>query len=134
MSALLDRQFLFTKLLAKWIDEVYRKGYAVKLRETGLFEERKGLGRDGEVRLYWDKVHSGTSSKAGGCHYLQLATDVDLFVQVAGGSWQYITDTEHPAWVAMGEFWESLDPLCRWGGRFSHKDGNHLSITYDGRA
>jgi hypothetical protein len=26
----------------------------------------------------------------------------------------------------LGEFWEGLHPLCRWGGRFN--DGNHYSI------
>jgi len=30
----------------------------------------------------------------------------------------------------LGEYWESLDPLCRWGGRFN--DGNHYSIEHEG--
>lgn len=32
---------------------------------------------------------------------------------------------------ALGEYWESLAPDCRWGGRFG--DGNHYSIEHGGR-
>jgi hypothetical protein len=131
MSVLLERQFLFTKLVAKFVEECFLRGYACKLRETGLFEKRRS-----RLRVpFKDGVHSGTKSKYGGLHYMQLATDVDLFVWVPEtGQWRYITSTDHPAWQAMGEFWVSLDPLCRWGGNFSRKDGNHISVTYQERA
>jgi hypothetical protein len=131
MSVLLDRQFLFTRLLARWIEECFLRGYAVKLRETGLLEKRKS-----RLKIpFKDGVHSSPASQFGGLHYLQLATDADLFTQVPEtGAWRYVSSTDHPAWQAMGEHWESLDPLCRWGGRFTHADGNHLSITYRGRA
>lgn len=131
MSQLLDRQFLFTKFLAQFVLEVYSRGHACKLRDVGLYEKRKS--RMGIP--FKDGVHSGTGSKYGGLHYMQLAGDVDLFVWVPeSGQWRYITSTDHPAWQSLGEFWEGIDPLCRWGGRFTRKDGNHLSVTYQGRA
>ena len=40
----------------------------------------------------------------------------------------YLTsDKDHEP---FGIYWESLHPLCRWGGRF--KDGNHYSIEHQG--
>jgi len=57
-------------------------------------------------------------------HYDGLAIDIDLFKND-----KYLPNTEDH--IVFGEFWESLSPLCSWGGRFS--DGNHYSITYQGR-
>ena len=34
----------------------------------------------------------------------------------------------------LGDFWKSLDPLCRWGGDFRNPDGGHFSIAHQGRA
>ena len=57
-------------------------------------------------------------------HYDGLAVDIDLTL-----NGKYLDKTEDHA--EFGAFWESLHPLCRWGGRF--KDGNHYSLTYQGR-
>jgi hypothetical protein len=55
-----------------------------------------------------------------------------------------LTRDNAPLWTvddyrALGKFWESLDPLCYWGGdtdkdgdRLIH-DGVHFSITHRGR-
>lgn len=53
-------------------------------------------------------------------HELGLAQDIDLYLQG-----QYIRTTEGHA--RFGEVWESMHPLCRWGGRFG--DGNHYSFA-----
>ena len=37
---------------------------------------------------------------------------------------EYLVETEDHRF--LGEFWESLDPMCTWGGRF--QDGNHYSF------
>lgn len=60
-------------------------------------------------------------------HYIRLAQDLNLFVDG-----KYISDGDHPAWKAIGEKWESLHPLARWGGRF--QDANHVSLTHEGRS
>jgi hypothetical protein len=57
-------------------------------------------------------------------HYDRSAGDVILDVNN-----EYIEDSFHPIYLKMGEFWEKLDPRCRWGGRFRPADGNHFSIT-----
>jgi hypothetical protein len=57
-------------------------------------------------------------------HYDGLAVDIDLTL-----NGEYLpTGIEHEP---FGIFWEGLDPLCCWGGRF--KDSNHYSITMGGR-
>lgn len=56
-------------------------------------------------------------------HTKRLAVDFNLFRN--GG---FLTRTED--WRVLGEYWESLHSLARWGGRFD--DGNHLSFTWEG--
>jgi len=52
-------------------------------------------------------------------HCKRLAVDLNLFRNGV-----YLTDTE--SYKPYGEYWESLNPLNRWGGRFSKPDGNHF--------
>jgi hypothetical protein len=56
-------------------------------------------------------------------HKQRLAIDFNLFKD---GVFLQGTEDHRP----LGEYWESLDPLCRWGGRFN--DGNHYSIEHEG--
>jgi hypothetical protein len=63
----------------------------------------------------------GLKHKVGSLHYDGLAVDIDLFKDEI-----YLEKTEDHK--VFGEFWESLHPDCRWGGRFG--DGNHYSVTY----
>lgn len=63
----------------------------------------------------------------GSLHYVRLAQDLNLFVDG-----KYITSGSHPAWTVIGEYWETLSPLARWGGRF--KDANHFSLEHGGKA
>jgi len=58
-------------------------------------------------------------------HHKRLAVDFNLFID---GKYQTTTEAHRP----LGEYWESLDPECRWGGRF--EDGNHYSLEHNGRA
>ncbi|NBR87968.1 MAG: M15 family peptidase [Proteobacteria bacterium] len=61
-------------------------------------------------------------------HCDRLAVDLNLFR--AG---QFLTKTED--YREMGEWWEKQHPDCRWGGRFTTRpDGNHFSVTYQGRS
>lgn len=69
----------------------------------------------------------GLKHMSNSLHYSGLANDLALYVDGI-----YQTDTV--AYKALGEYWEALDPECRWGGRFKKADGNHFSITYQGRA
>lgn len=60
-------------------------------------------------------------------HRKRLAGDMNLFID---GQYQTTTEAHRP----LGEFWELLHPLCKWGGRFSTPDGNHYSISHKGMA
>ncbi len=69
-------------------------------------------------------------------HGERMAADLNIYLagrwmdglDLSGaGSWQ------KDRWEAIGKHWESLDPLARWGGRFTKSDFNHFSITPDGK-
>ena len=65
-------------------------------------------------------------------HKRKLAIDIDLFEIYTNALGKkealYLTDTEDHR--KLGEFWEMLHPLCRWGGHWG--DGNHYSIEHQG--
>ena len=69
----------------------------------------------------------GLKHMDGSLHYEGLAMDIDLFKDDV-----YLTKTEYHQ--SFGVYWENLHALCRWGGRFKKKDGNHYSVTYQGKA
>lgn len=60
-------------------------------------------------------------------HYIRLAQDLNLFKDG-----EYLTDSED--YKRLGEAWKAFNPLNKWGGDFGSKDGNHFSMTYDGRS
>lgn len=90
-----------------------------------LIEYTYSLGH--ELTLGEGYVSSGKGHMAGSLHYIRLAQDLNLFV---GG--KYITGA-HPVWDQLGKYWLSLDPLCAWGGNFSSKDYNHVSLAHGGK-
>ena len=100
-----EKQNLFMQLLPQLLN---------KIHETHLTS-----GGD-----LWSKPEY-KAHKKNSCHYLRLAIDINLFTREGA----YLTDNESHR--PFGEFWESLHPLCRWGGRF--EDGNHYSIEHEGR-
>ena len=55
-------------------------------------------------------------------HCEKLAIDLNLF---SSGFYQPDTEAHRP----IGEKWESMDPLNRWGGRFKRKDGGHYEFN-----
>lgn len=64
--------------------------------------------------------HQGKGHRPDSLHYSGCAGDLVLYKD---GMYQPKTETHQP----LGEYWESLDPNCKWGGRFS--DGNHYSFA-----
>jgi hypothetical protein len=101
-----QKQSVFARLIAHLISHIYARGWEVTLAD-GHVEKKVG-------------------HMAGSLHYIRLAQDLNLFVD---GKW--IQDGAHPAWAELGEFWEKLNPLCAWGGRF--QDANHFSLAHDGK-
>lgn len=108
MSELRRRQHIFAECLGKWIVWVYSKGWKLTLSEGYIGDS---INKPSE-----DTPHLRT-----GNHFNKLAIDVNLFV---GDMW--LKNGDDPEWAEAGAKWESLNALCRWGGRF--QDANHLSV------
>ena len=114
MMTLGQRQRLFTQLISKLITFAYDNGYELTFGDA--YRDPRVHGDVGSKKSY---------SSANSLHKQRLAVDFNLFKNGV-----YLTATnDHKA---LGEYWESLHPLCRWGGRFN--DGNHYSLEYGGRA
>lgn len=112
---LIEAQQLFARLLPRLLDHAHSMGYDVTLGEAWRPPET--------ARLYAQQGRGSVQS----LHILRLAVDLNLF---QGGV--YLTSTV--AHQPLGEWWEQQHPLCRWGGRFTRPDGNHYSISWEGRA
>jgi hypothetical protein len=90
-------------------------GEAYRTPEQAALDARKGIGIS----------HS--------LHTERLAIDLNLFID---GEFQ----VDSKAYEPMGVYWESLDSLAAWGGRFKDgqgrpkPDSDHFSIRFSGRA
>lgn len=109
-----QKQSLFVRLVAKLIEYAYSNGMELTFGEALRTPEQAKLNAATRIGIR-DSLHID-----------RLAIDINLFV--AG---VYMDSTE--AHRRLGEYWESLHPSCRWGGRFRNPDGNHYSFSPDGR-
>jgi hypothetical protein len=107
-----EKQRLLVQLIAKLIEFAYANGYQLTLGDA--FRDPRVHGAMG-IKLGYSHPSSN--------HKQRLAIDFNLFKD---GVFLQNTEDHRP----LGEYWESLNPLCRWGGRFN--DGNHYSIEHDG--
>lgn len=114
-----QKQRLFSRLIAELILWAYEEGYQVSLGDA--YRDPRVHGEMGEKRGYG---HPWSN------HKRRLAVDLNLFDDIDGdGDEDFLQDTESHR--ALGLKWESMHPLCRWGGRFG--DGNHYSFEHGGR-
>lgn len=100
----------FTACVGKLLNYAQSEGLGLTLGDA--YRDPRVHGEFGTKKSY---------SAAKSVHKLRLAIDLNLFI----GD-EYITDGANPAYVKLGEFWETVHPLARWGGRF--KDANHFSF------
>jgi hypothetical protein len=129
----------FRLFTTKLVPHAYQLGYTLRWGEALRSDEQaeiNAMGSDGRDMLanmiqirfpdLAEKIRN--NGKANGIrnsvHGDKLALDLNLF---RNGLWLSATEDHRP----LGEYWESLHPLCRWGGRFN--DGGHYSIEYQGR-
>lgn len=103
-----QKQSLFTRLYAELILWVFSQGWELTLGES--------FNRSGRGHMF------------NSLHYIGLAADLNLFVKG-----HYMSD-HCPEWDKIGEKWKSMHPLCKWGGDFTEKDYNHISLLHEGRA
>ena len=112
--SLVDKQAEFARCIARLIEYAVPLGYQLTFGDAY---------RDPRVPYGHPKS----------CHRFRLALDLNLYIDGI-----YVTDSAHPAWVELGNFWESLDSRARWGGKGSlHPeglvhDGNHFSFSHEG--
>lgn len=93
-----ERQRLHAKCVGLLLIEIYRQGYEATLGDA--FAIRR----------------TPLEHKLNSNHYLKCAIDINLFKDG-----KYLKHTM--AHMPFGKYWESLNPLCRWGGQYN--DGNH---------
>jgi hypothetical protein len=113
MKTVNQKQFLFAALLPKLINKALDMSCTVSLRELWRTKE--------QAEIY---AAQGKGIK-NSLHCKGLAIDLILFKHGT------------PLWSnedyrELGEFWESLHPLCCWGGHFRRRDAFHFSITHGG--
>ena len=113
MSLLRQLQSKHVRMTGKLIEFATLNGYELTWGETLRTPEQAMLN-----------AHSGAGI-AHSLHLIKLAVDFALFKD---GALLESVEEYRP----LGEFWESLDPLCCWGGRFQRVDADHFSITFQG--
>lgn len=105
-----ERQFIFTKNVMHLLGFAFLHDYKVTLGEIYRTKEQAEIyAKEGKGILQ-------------SLHCKKLALDLNLFTYDG----VYITDSE--SYEKLGTYWESLHPDNRWGGKFSHKDGNHFEM------
>lgn len=114
MNTLLEKQFKFSRLLAKLLTFITNSGYEVSLGEAFRTPEQAA----------WNAAKGKGISAS--LHTSRLAVDLMLF---KNGVWlQKFSDYE-----PIGVWWEKQDPACAWGGRFKTLvDLVHFSYSPDG--
>lgn len=100
----------FTPMVAKLIFKAYEMGYELTFGEAYRTPEQAKLNA------------ANGKGISNSLHTDRLAIDLNLFNRGV-----YMTETA--AYKPLGEYWESIGGT--WGGRF--KDGNHFSLSYNGR-
>ena len=116
---MVEKQGKFTKTVAKFIGLATDMGY--------LFTFGEAL-RTPEMALIYAKRNSGIKKSL---HIDKLAIDLNAFFN---GKYLDASEAWHITHLdKLGELWESLDPLCAWGGRFRPRiDYNHYSFEHNG--
>ena len=134
-----QKQRRFVRLVNKLITFAHDNGYELSFGEAKRSDEQaeiNALGTMGRAHLAvllaqhdLRPLANAISNNAGSgirnsLHENSLAIDLNLFKDG-----KYLSETEDHR--QLGEYWESLDDDCCWGGRF--KDGNHYSIAHCGK-
>jgi hypothetical protein len=120
LSEYKQKQARFSFLKAQLVIFAHAQGYCFVEYEGCIMPDRKT--RAG--RKVIDGVHM-----RGSLHYDRMASDFVLYDSLSG---KPVYNGNDERWLRLGEFWESLDPRCRWGGNFN--DANHFSLSHGGRS
>jgi len=146
---------LFARCLVKLIAKGHELGYEWRLGELQRGPQQAEWnathcrvyvnGKRCERSLYLHRGHgSAKATRITGHEFKPIgsrdtlhgeALAIDGYIRRPGG--RILWATEH--YRELGEYWESLHPLCYWGGRTDKSgdrlkhDGGHFAITNRGR-
>lgn len=95
---LLEHQFIFWGHVFNLTNHAHQRGWLIQPGEVYRTEYQQ--------RRYYEEGKSKTMQSY---HMKRLAIDLNFW---KGGEW--ITDKE--SLIELGEYWESLDPINKWGG------------------
>lgn len=115
-----DKQRLFVRLFAEFVLWCYANDYELSDGEAYRTPEQAALN-----------AARGTGI-SNSLHTKRLARDVNLFKDSSLDADEDVYQPDSEAYRPLGEKWESMHPLNRWGGRFSRPDGNHFSMEHEG--
>jgi hypothetical protein len=107
-----NKQRLFTHCIGELIRWAYVEGFELTFGDA--YRDARVHGEIGVKKSY---------SHSKSVHKQRLAVDFNLFK-----NGKYLTDSQD--YQKLGEYWETLNPSARWGGRFN--DGNHFSFEHNG--
>lgn len=103
-----EHQEAFTRDLVKLLTYAHSIGYECRIGEVERTAEQQAI-----------YVRTGRSKTFNSKHLKKCAADLHFSVATHAGVICYPTE--------LGEFWESLNPLNRWGGNFDNfKDAPHF--------
>lgn len=113
-----EKQRAFSVDLQKLLSAIHASG----------MEVTQGWGyRDIEIQKYLKR--KGASKTLKSLHIFRCAIDLNLFIK---GKVTWVPQD----YMALGLYWEGLDPKNKWGGRFGAKyneDGSFKEIGWDAR-
>ena len=125
------RQEEFARLVPRLIDKAYELGYRGRggswLRDARLHGHKHVMDVMSWLEQEFPEV-AHEANKAGYRAYGSRSSEhkdkcaIDLNLRKPGFG-MVVTTEEHRK---LGEYWESLHPMCRWGGRYN--DGNHYEF------
>ena len=108
-----QKQVLFTKTLGEFLVWCAKNGHETILAEAYRTPEQAAI---------YAKQGKGIKNSV---HTKKLAADVFL---MKNGTITW----DHDDYVVLGEKWESMNELARWGGRFKNRDSVHFSFEHNG--
>lgn len=106
-----EKQRHFAKMLGQLLTWIYQ--------QPGLEVTMGDAWRSPEMAAVYAAQGKGIKRSL---HIDRLAVDLNLYLHGV-----YQGDSE--PYRIIGEYWESLDPKNRWGGRFTRQDGNHFEYN-----